>query len=136
MPERLFSIEEADEMLVRIEPLARTIADNRRAVMHLTNDLLALQEDARSDRKVEAATLINKQTELDFLIKIINESLEAIEELGAQPKDLDTGLIDFPSILEGRPVLLCWKLGEESIGFYHSYEEGFSGRKPLPKVRT
>lgn len=136
MSERLFSIEEAEEMLTRIEPLVRTIADNRRAVMHLTNDLIALQEDARSDRKVEAATMVNKQTELDFLVKIINESLEAIEEMGAQPKDLDMGLIDFPAILEGEPVLLCWKLGEESIGFYHSYDEGFSGRKPLQRVKS
>ncbi|HSP07944.1 MAG TPA: DUF2203 domain-containing protein [Acidobacteriota bacterium] len=136
MSERLFTVEEAEELLVSIEPLARTIADNRRAVLHLTNDLIALQEDARSDRKVEAATLLNKQTELDFLVRIINESLEAIEEMGAQPKDLDQGLIDFPAILEGEPVLLCWKLGEESIRYYHSYEEGFAGRRPLQRVRS
>lgn len=136
MSETLFTIEEAEEVLVRIEPVVRTVAENRRALIHLTNDLIALQEDARSARKVEASTLVNKQTELDFLVKIINDSLEVIEETGAQPKDLDSGLIDFPAILEGKPVLLCWKLGEEGISFYHSYDEGFAGRKPLQRARS
>lgn len=136
MSEKLFTLEEAEELLARIEPLVRTVAENRRALIHLTNDLIALQEDARSARKVEASTLVNKQTELDFLVKIINDSLEVIEETGAQPKDLDSGLIDFPAILEGKPVLLCWKLGEEGISFYHYYEEGFAGRKPLQRARS
>lgn len=136
MSEKLFTIEEAEELLVRIEPVVRTVAENRRALIHLTNDLIALQEDARSARKVEASTLVNKQTELDFLVKIINDSLEVIEETGAQPKDLDSGLIDFPAVLEGKPVLLCWKLGEKGISFYHSHEEGFAGRKPLQRARS
>jgi hypothetical protein len=133
MPEKIFTLEEAEELLVRIEPLALTITENRRALIHLTNELIALQEDARNNRKVDAAALLNKQTELDFLVKIINDSLEAIEETGALPKDLDSGLVDFPSVLDGKPVLLCWKLGEERIGFYHSYEDGFAGRKPLKR---
>lgn len=131
MPEKLFTVEEAEEVLVQIEPIVRSVAENRRAVMHLTHDLITLQEDARKDRKVEASALMNMQTELDFLVKIINESLEAVEQTGAQPKDLDTGLIDFPAVIDGQPVLLCWKLGEEGIHFYHSYEGGFTGRKPL-----
>lgn len=131
MPEKLFTVEEAEEVLIQIEPFVRNVAENRRALMHLTNEFITLQENARKDRKVEATALINMQTELDFLVKIINESLEVIEQSGAQPKDLDTGLIDFPAVIDGQPVLLCWKLGEEGIRFFHAYEEGFAGRKPL-----
>ena len=46
-------------------------------------------------------------------------------------KDLDDGLLDFPSLREGEEVLLCWRLGEEEIAFWHGPEEGFAGRKPL-----
>ena len=117
-------------------PLARTIAENRKALIHLNHELITMQEDARSgDRRIEASALMNRQTEVDFLMKIIEDSLEAIEDLGAQPKDLDTGLVDFPSIVDGQQVLLCWKLGEDSIRYYHGYEEGFSGRKPLNRQR-
>ena len=135
--EKTFTVEEAEELLQKIEPLVRTISENRRAVLHLGNELASIQEDARSgERRVDASDLINMQTELDFLVKIIHDSIDAIEELGVQPKDLDSGLIDFPALIEGRPVLLCWKLGEESIGYYHNYEDGFAGRKPLKRTRT
>ena len=47
-------------------------------------------------------------------------------------KDLDAGLVDFPARREGVDVLLCWRLGEDEVGYWHGLEEGFSGRKPLP----
>jgi hypothetical protein len=57
-----------------------------------------------------------------------------LEELGVQVKDLDEGLIDFPTRHPERneTVLLCWRLGEERVAFWHGLEEGFAGRKPLP----
>ena len=54
-----------------------------------------------------------------------------MNELGAQIKDLDIGLIDFPTMYRGREVLLCWKLGEERIAFWHGTDEGFKGRKAI-----
>ena len=48
-----------------------------------------------------------------------------------QVKDLEKGLLDFPSVMEGQDVLLCWKLGEKEIGYWHTPEDGFAGRKPL-----
>ena len=57
-----------------------------------------------------------------------------INELGVQVKDIDRGLIDFPARHpeNGDTVLLCWELGEPDVGFWHSPEDGFAGRKPLP----
>ena len=46
-------------------------------------------------------------------------------------KDLDVGLLDFPSVIDNEEVYLCWKLGEDRIRFYHRQDEGFAGRKPL-----
>ncbi len=54
-----------------------------------------------------------------------------LESLGIQLKDRRIGLIDFPSEMDGRPVLLCWRLGEESVQFWHDEQSGFAGRQPL-----
>jgi hypothetical protein len=57
--------------------------------------------------------------------------VEEIQELGVLVKDLDSGLVDFPSIRDGRDVLLCWRLGEDEVAFWHGYDDGFAGRRPL-----
>jgi hypothetical protein len=54
-----------------------------------------------------------------------------IQALGAIVKDLELGLVDFPSLREGEEVLLCWRVGEDELGFWHPVDEGFSGRRPL-----
>ena len=48
-------------------------------------------------------------------------------------KDLDTGLVDFPTLFRGQEVYLCWKLGEPSIEYWHSVDQGFRGRKPIDR---
>jgi hypothetical protein len=58
-------------------------------------------------------------------------TLEEICSEGCELKDLESGLVDFPTIWEGREVLLCWKLGESEVGHWHEIEAGFSGRQSL-----
>jgi hypothetical protein len=58
-------------------------------------------------------------------------ALEQIQSLGVIVKELDSGLVDFPSVRDGEDVLLCWQLGEDEVGFWHSYEDGFAGRRPI-----
>jgi hypothetical protein len=62
----------------------------------------------------------------------IARCVSRIHEAGGLVKDLDAGLVDFPARREGVEVLLCWRLGEDEVGYWHGLEEGFSGRKPLP----
>jgi hypothetical protein len=61
----------------------------------------------------------------------LKAALEKIQEIGCELKDIDTGLIDFPTLYRGKEVYLCWKLGESGIGFWHHIEDGYSGRKPI-----
>ncbi len=61
----------------------------------------------------------------------IAECADLISEAGAQVKSLEDGLLDFPSKRNGEDVLLCWKLGEEEIQYWHGADEGFAGRKPI-----
>lgn len=62
-----------------------------------------------------------------------NTIVKSFELKGVQLKDIDTGLVDFPAIWNGHEVLLCWRQGEDSITHYHGMEDGFAGRKSLPK---
>ena len=63
----------------------------------------------------------------------LQRCLEQVQETGCVVKDLDIGLVDFPTLFQGREVYLCWKLGEEDITFWHGIEEGFAGRKPIDR---
>jgi hypothetical protein len=61
----------------------------------------------------------------------LSESLERIRALGGDVKDLDLGLVDFPGRREDQEILLCWRLGEKRIQFWHTADEGFAGRRPI-----
>ena len=63
----------------------------------------------------------------------LKSTLESIQEIGCQLKDIDTGLVDFPSLYKDEEVYLCWKLGESGIGFWHRVEDGYRGRRPIDK---
>ena len=59
------------------------------------------------------------------------EILSEITSHGVQVKDPDTGLLDVPTVVDGRPALLCWRVGEQRIEFWHTIEDGFAGRRPI-----
>jgi hypothetical protein len=61
----------------------------------------------------------------------IERGLEKLQTLGVMVKDLDTGLVDFLSLRDGREVLLCWRLGEKKVSYWHELHTGFAGRQPL-----
>jgi hypothetical protein len=61
----------------------------------------------------------------------VSEILSEIGSYGVQVKDSDRGLLDFPTVVDGSPALLCWQVGEERIEFWHTIEDGFAGRRPI-----
>jgi len=61
----------------------------------------------------------------------LKEAIDDIHGFGCLVKDLDIGLIDFPTLLRGEEVYLCWKMGEPAIEFWHGVQEGFRGRKKI-----
>ncbi|MCR8636681.1 MULTISPECIES: DUF2203 domain-containing protein [Paenibacillus] len=71
------------------------------------------------------------ECEMDFLQLEGNTLLSSFELKGVQLKDIDSGLIDFPALLNGQEVLLCWRQGEESVAHYHGLHDGFAGRRKL-----
>lgn len=80
---------------------------------------------------VDVVKVARKRAERDKAIQGTKDALAEIEAIGVQVKDLDIGLLDFPCVVDDQIVLLCWKLGEEKIEYWHGLEEGFRGRKRI-----
>ncbi len=71
------------------------------------------------------------EAEVEREAEAVGKCVDDLLELGVQVKDLDTGLLDFPSIRDGEEILLCWHLGEDEIRYWHTVDGGFAGRQPL-----
>ena len=80
--------------------------------------------------KKEADTL-KDEAEMTDAMERLGKEIQKLEELGCVLKDLNIGLLDFPAVRLGTRVWLCWKLGEESVGFWHDLHEGYAGRKTV-----
>jgi len=78
------------------------------------------------------ADLAEANAGVDAERRALERYVQQINDLGVQVKDLEVGLVDFPALRGSEEVLLCWRLGEEAVLFWHGLEEGFAGRKPLP----
>ncbi len=129
---RYFTAEEANAALEKVRPLTEDLVARRRALSELQERHGSLtQRIAGNGGDLDPRELEEARERLDEEVAGIARCVAQIHELGALVKDLDQGLVDFPARREGEDVLLCWRLGEEEIGFWHGLEEGFSGRKPL-----
>jgi hypothetical protein len=80
---------------------------------------------------VDHARLLEQKSSRESTAQSLKDAIDKIHEYGCLVKDLDIGLIDFPTLLRGEEVYLCWKLGESGIQFWHGVSEGFRGRKPI-----
>jgi hypothetical protein len=130
---RYFTAEQANEVLREVRPLTEELVEHRRALLELQELQSSLnQRIAGNGGNVEPRELQDVQERLDEEVAGIARCVARIHEAGGLVKDLDAGLVDFPARREGVEVLLCWRLGEEEVGYWHGLEEGFSGRKPLP----
>jgi hypothetical protein len=129
---RYFTVDEANAALDEVRPLTEELVEHRRALVELQERQSALSTRiAGNGGNVEPQELQDVQERLDEEVAGIARCVARIHELGALVKDLDDGLVDFPATREGEDILLCWRLGEDEIGFWHGLDEGFSGRKPL-----
>jgi hypothetical protein len=131
MPRR-FTPSEANEELTEIRPLAEEIVAHRREQRRLQSEQQALaQRIAGNGGGIDSAELAElEEAERHERVEIARR-VNAVHERGAILKDLDAGLVDFPALLHGEEVLLCWQLGEERVEHWHGLDEGFAGRKRL-----
>jgi hypothetical protein len=122
--ERHFTREEATALLPQLKPLLRQLRD---AKDQLTD------EEAHEVLSEAAATNgggdEGHQVGVAFLE--VRRLLETLEESGIVLRDIDRGLVDFPALIDGREVYLCWELGEDEVSFWHELSGGYRGRESL-----
>ncbi|HXJ46092.1 MAG TPA: DUF2203 domain-containing protein [Candidatus Dormibacteraeota bacterium] len=130
---RLFTLTEAERTRRELEPVLIEAMDCRRKLSGLDTELAAVAARIMMMGGVlvphEKLSLVRK--EHTRLAQNLKSALDQILETGCVIKDLDVGLLDFPSVIDNEEVYLCWKLGEDRIRYYHRQNEGFAGRKPL-----
>ena len=125
-----------------VDDANRTLPLVRRIVSDAVRDYLRWQDKVREYEEVAANRLLSQpnedaerlERETAQLARDIDGYIAEMRELGVEMKGFDTGLVDFPGEMDGKPVLLCWQLGEESVQYWHEEDAGFAGRQPLPST--
>jgi len=132
MAQKHFSLEGANRLLPRLGAILERLIAVRREMVEKQTRMEELRAHVRGNgATAEGRAFAKLKEELEAMARELRQGLEEIEGLGCLIKDLEIGLIDFPTLRGEQEVLLCWRLGEERIAFWHGAEEGFSGRKPL-----
>jgi hypothetical protein len=125
-----------------VDAANRTLPLIRRIVSDAVRDYWRWQDKVREYEEVAANRVPGEpgddaerlEREAQQLARDIDGYLGEIRQLGVEMKGFDTGLVDFPAEIDGKPVLLCWQLGEESVQYFHEEDAGFAGRQPLPST--
>ena len=122
---RYFTLEEANRVVDLVRPILREVLEIRQAVVSRQPEVWPVLEKAAGNGGSKSASQIVQEFErLDNLVRQIQAS-------GAEIKDINSGLVDFLSLREGREVYLCWQFGEEKIQYWHDLDTGFAGRQPI-----
>src|SRR5208337_364527 len=131
MSDRTFTLDEAQTLLPVLESLLRTAIGGKKIMEDVEGEMQALNHRIflNGGTHVDVVSVARRKAERVKAEQRAKDALAEIDSIGVQVKDLDIGLLDFPCGVEGEIVLLCWKMGEESITHWHSPEEGFAGRK-------
>lgn len=130
---KTFTFDEAQSLLPVLESLLKRAIEGKRSAETVELDLteLARQIYLSGGMRVDTSKVARQRAEMEGHLQRVRESIAEIDAIGAQVKDLDTGLLDFPFRLDDQVVLLCWRMGEPSIEHWHTVDSGFKGRQPV-----
>lgn len=130
---RYFTRDEAQSLIPKLERTIREAVDLKQEfrsveaeIRELTNRIMML-----GGSQVNQNQFIDLRARREVAIRNLKDAVDRVHGFGCLVKDLDMGLVDFPTLFEGREVYLCWRLGESEIAFWHGIDEGFPGRKPI-----
>lgn len=127
--ERLFTLEEATALLPMLRPRLQELAVKKRRLDEVQREFAVLRRHVPANGHGKRAQELER--ELRALLDAINSEVAAIRALGIEVKDLEIGLVDFPSDREGRVVFLCWRMDEPAIVAWHEIDAGYRGRQSL-----
>lgn len=120
---RYFSVAEANRALVLVRRIVLDIVRNYRAFCELHEAYQA------HDTKGNVVMAEDARRQYARVTDLLAELREELDDIGCDLKDYEVGLVDFPSLRDGREILLCWKLGEDRVDYWHEVDSGFGGRR-------
>jgi hypothetical protein len=131
---RYYAIDEANALIPDAERILGALREQREELIAARDRALSLtpEDGAASPEAAEQLRLIRLR--MQGLIDQMQAGVARLIELDITLRDIKTGLIDFPALLSGRPIWLCWRLGEPEVGHWHSHDEGFGNRRPLDEL--
>jgi hypothetical protein len=132
MPKR-FTLAEAQGLIPQVGRLLREAIARKAEYDEAERTIQAFNERVMvmGGVTVDRDRVIESRNRRDTAAGNLRASIQEVQDYGCVVKDLDSGLIDFPTMFRGSEVYLCWRLGEDAIEFWHGTDEGFRGRKPI-----
>ncbi|MCU1313009.1 MAG: hypothetical protein JWM54_766 [Acidobacteriaceae bacterium] len=130
---KIFSLEEANALIPVVESLLDRAIGAKEEAERLDGEMQLLRHRIflAGGMTVDVGGVQRNRKETEAQLQTAKDALGEIGSIGVQVKDLDTGLLDFPTRVDGELVLLCWRRGETRIEYWHTLEAGFRGRQPL-----
>jgi len=124
-PLRYFTLERANAVVALIQPQVKEILEIRQSILDRQPEIWPVVERAAGNGGSK------KASQVTFEFQRLDTLVREIMATGAMLKDINTGLVDFPALREGREIYLCWRYGEGKVAYWHETNAGFSGRKSI-----
>ena len=143
---RFYDLDDANARLPELREILGALREQRSELIRLRDKVLERQEavEAGTGRAAEGSADAEDAASDDELrlirlrmqgvIDQMQAGVARIDALGIALRDIESGLIDFPALVSGRPIWLCWRLGEGDIDSWHAHDEGFDSRRPLSEL--
>lgn len=131
MNKKYFNVDEANALLPSLRRELEKLRELKGQFEEKYYELQERKELAKTQTVSDADPFFSLECELEFMQIELRTLIESIHLKGVELKDIESGLVDFPALMDGQEVLLCWRLGEEEVAHYHGLYDGFAGRRPL-----
>lgn len=132
---RFYDIDAANALVPELADVAGRLRDHRAQLIALRDEAHARQAAGVPEGRAVDASEAAEIRRIDLRMRGIVDQMQAevmwLVERSIELRDIETGLLDLPALVAGRQVWLCWRLGEEKLGYWHELSTGFAGRRPL-----
>lgn len=134
---RFYAIDEANAAIPEVERILVALRDQREELIARRDKVVELSppDDETATPRIEEQIRLLRLS-MQGLIDQMQAGVARLVELDITLRDISTGLIDFPALVTGRPIWLCWRLGESAVEHWHAHDEGYDSRRPLVELPT
>jgi hypothetical protein len=139
---RFYDVDRANARVAELRDILELLRDQRAELIRLRDLVLERQSAVEAGTESGLGSSRGSEDEPDDELRLIRLRMQGlidqmqagvarIDSLGITLRDIESGLVDFPALASGRQIWLCWRLGEEEVGWWHELSTGFSERRPL-----